>query len=100
MGDSLVIWRAWRLWGHSYKAILAPASLWVATLCKSIPPFWTVGSYIHHHLGIGTVNIWLTSLPLSSITAVHTYLSMMVTWATLVLATNVWTVGMISTVYW
>ena len=101
MGDSLVVWRVWRLWGRSYKAIIAPASLWAATLCKSAPPFWTTSDlYLHTHQGIGIVSIWLTSIPLDSAGAVHTCWSFMVTWAALMLATNVWTVGMISSVYW
>ena len=101
MGDSLVVWRAWGLWGRSYKAIIVPTSLWVATLCKSVLPFWTAGNfYFHPHLGLVAVSIWLTSIPLDFVGAMHAYRGVMVSWAVLMLATNVWTVGMISSVYW
>ncbi|EKM54332.1 uncharacterized protein PHACADRAFT_185274 [Phanerochaete carnosa HHB-10118-sp] len=84
LGDSLVIWRAWGLWGRSYKMIVVPTSLWVVTLLA------------------GAVTIWLTSSPLSPMASANkgTYLDWLVIWATLVLATNMWTVGMISWVYW
>ena len=101
LGNSLVIWRAWGLWGQSYRAILIPASLWVVTLSKSTSLFWTTEIYLHPHTVVAIVSIWLTSSPLHSVPgATYTYASYMTVWATLVLATNMWTVGMISSVYW
>ena len=50
---------------------------------------------------MGAASIWLTSNSLQPAPgALYAYKSFMAVWAALVLATNVWTVGMISSVYW
>ena len=32
IGDTIVIWRAWTLWGHKSKAVMVPVFFWVASV--------------------------------------------------------------------
>ena len=72
--------------------------MWLGALGEALAPHDQYPSLSYCCVpGFGSVTIWLTSNPAID-TAV--YLRIMIAWAVLVLVTNIWTVGMISSVYW